>query len=205
MKAGFLPVQGYYPLSYLPSVFNTKPVTFQPEYINNLIALRVTDYFTPTQFAANPLFAKVDDFHQNIGILQTAINSLNKILTLSATLKEINDPTQDIIDKYTNEINEIIQNTKFNGLNVFQQTLDINNEKISLNIPVFDPNSQSIEEYTKLISEKYNSLFKTLQKISFTLPFETSFNPYNLFFPTSASYAFNYSFITPEILELLFL
>jgi len=48
-------------------------------------------------------------------------------------------------------------------------------------------------------------LFKTLQKISFTLPFETSFNPYNLFFPTSASYAFNYSFITPEILELLFL
>ncbi|GAB6074644.1 hypothetical protein [Nautilia lithotrophica] len=200
-----LPVNTYYPLTYLPSVFNTKPVTFNPEYINNLIALRITDYFSPTQFATNPLFANVDTFHQNVGILQTAVNSLEKILTLTDTLQQINNPTQEIINEFTEEINDIIKNTEFDGLNVFQQTLNINGEDINLNIPLLDPNNQTIEEYTKLISEKYDSLFKTLQNISFTLPFETSFNPYNIYFPIYTSQAFNYYSITPQTLELLLL
>ncbi|WP_456479442.1 hypothetical protein [Nautilia sp.] len=198
-------VNAYYPLTYLPSVFNTAPVTFNPEYINNLIALRITDYFSPTQFATNPLFANVDTFNQNVGILQTAVNSLEKILTLTDTLKEINDPTQEIIDEYTKEINDILQNTTFNNLNVFNQTLEINGEQINLNVPLFDPNTQTIEEYTKLISEKYDSLFKILQNINFTLPYETSFNPYNIYFPTYTSQVFNYSSITPQTLELLLL
>ena len=200
-----LPVTSYYPLTYLPSVYNTEPVTFNPEYIENLISLGVTDYFTPTQFATNPLFANIDTFNQNVGILQTAVNSLDKILTLTDTLKEINDPTQEIIDEYTKEINDIIQNTTFNDLNVFNQTLDINGEEVNLSIPLFDPNSQTIDEYTKLISDKYNELFDTLQNISFTLPFETSFNPYSIYYPTSAYQAFNLSNLTPQTLELLLL
>ncbi len=48
-----------YPLSYLPSVYNTTPITLNPEYVNNLLALNITDYFSSTQFNANPLFANV--------------------------------------------------------------------------------------------------------------------------------------------------
>ncbi|ACM92541.1 hypothetical protein NAMH_0589 [Nautilia profundicola AmH] len=201
-----LPITSYYyPLTYLPSVYNTQPVTFNPEYIENLISLRVTDYFSPTQFATNPLFASVDTFNQNVGILQTAVNSLEKVLTLTDTLKEINNPTQEIIDEYTKEINDILQNTTFDNLNVFNQTLDINGEKVNLSIPLFDPNTQTIEEYTKLVSDKYNSLFETLQNISFTLPIETTFNPYNIYYPTNTLSAYNLSSLTPQTLELLLL
>ena len=200
-----LPLNTYYSLTYLPGIFNTKPITFNSEYINNLIALRVTDYFSPTQFAINPLFANVDTFHQNVGILQTAVNSLEKILTLTDTLLQINNPTQEIINEFTEKINDILKNTTFESLNVFNQTLDIKGARINLNVPLFDPNTQTIEEYVKLISEKYDSLFKTLQNISLTLPFETSFNPYSINFPKYASQAFNYFSITPQTLELLLL
>ena len=193
----------YPPISYLPSLINTEPITFSPEYINNLIALRVTDYFSPTQFVTNPLFAKVDNFNQNVGILQTAINSLDKILTLTDILKNINDPTQEIIENYTKEINDIIQNTTFNDLNVFDQTLNINGQNINLNIPLFDLNIYTIKEYEKLISDKYDNLFQTLQHLSFTLPYETTFNPYNITYPTNTFKAFNISSLSPETLELL--
>jgi hypothetical protein len=201
-----LPVTSYYPLTYLPTVYNTEPVTFNPEYVNNLIALGITDYFSPTQFATNPLYANIDSFNQNVGILQTAVNSLDKILTLTDELKEINDPTQEIIDEYTKEINDIIQNSTFDNLNVFNQTLDVNGENIDLNVPLFDPDTYSIEEYEKLISDKYDSLFNTLQNLSFTLPFETTFNPYDMTnYLTSTSQAFDLSSLTPQTLELLLL
>jgi hypothetical protein len=201
-----LPVTSYYyPITYLPTTYNTEPITFNPEYVNNLIALGVTDYFSPTQFVTNPLFANVDSFNQNVGILQTAVNSLDRILTLTDTLKSINNPTQEIIDDYTKEINDIIQNTTFNDLNVFDQTLNIDGQNINLNVPLFDPNTYTIDEYEKIISDKYDNLFQTLQNLSFTLPFETTFNPYNITYPTNTLQAFDISSLTPQTLELLLL
>jgi len=205
MKTQFIPLNGYYPLTYLPSIYNTKPVTFNPEYIKNLISLRITDYFSPSQFAQNPLFAKIDTFHQNIGILQTALKSLEKILTLTDALKQINNPSEEIINEFQKQINDIINDCKFNGLNIFQQKININGKKIDLNIPVFKPETQTIEQYSKLISKKYDSLFKTLKHLSFTLPFETSFNPSQLYYTAFTSQTFNYTLITPQALELLLL
>jgi hypothetical protein len=199
------PVTSYYPLSYLPSVYNTEPITLDADYVNNLISLGVTDYFTPMQFSTNPLFASVDTFNQNVGILQTAVDSLNKILTLTDSLQQINDPTQEIIDEYTQQINDIIKNSTFDDLNVFNQTLNINGENIDLNVPLFDPDTYTIEEYEKLISEKYDNLFQTLQNLSFTLPSETTFNPYNITFSTNTSQAFNLSSLNSQTLELLLL
>jgi len=200
-----LPVTAYYPITYLPGVFNTQPVTFDPDYIDNLIALKVTDYFSPSQFATNPLFAQVDTFNQNVGILQTAVNSLEKVLTLTDALKEIDNPTQEIIDEYTNEINDIIGSSTFDGLSVFNQTLDLNGTEVDLSVPLFNPDTQTIEEYTKILSEKYDDLFKTLQNITFTIPAQTSFNPYNIYYPTNTYSAFNLNTLNPQTLELLLL
>jgi len=198
-------INSYYPISYLPIYpYNTQTVTFNPEYINNLIALGVTDYFSPTQFVTNPLFATVDNFNQNVGILQTATSSLEKILTLVNDLKNINEPTQDIINEFETEINDIINNTTFNNLNVFNRTLDINGEKIDLNVPLFDPNVYTIEEYEKIINQTYNNLFSTLQNLTFTLPINTQYNSFETL-PASTYSAFNLNNITPDTLELLLL
>ncbi|MEO1927465.1 MAG: hypothetical protein ABGX26_02095 [Nautiliaceae bacterium] len=192
-----------YPLSYLPSVYNTTPITLNPEYVNNLLALNITDYFSPTQFNTNPLFANVDTFNQNIGILQTAVNSLDKILTLTDELKELNPKSEEIINNFTQEINDIIQNTTFNDINVFNQTLNINDKEVDLNIPLFDPNTQTIEEYEKLIQEKYDSLYDTLNNLSFSLPTQTDFNPYEIYYPTNQLSAFNLNLLTPTDIALL--
>jgi hypothetical protein len=205
-----LGVSTYYPLSYLPIYpYNTTNLTFDPEYINDLISLGVTDYFSPTQFATNPLFATTDTFNQNVGILQTAVDGLSNILTLVDDLKNINEPTEDVIKEFSDEINNIISNTTFDNLNVFDQTLNIDGQNVDLSIPTFDPNTTNIEDYYKLLEDKYNSLTDLLQNISFTLPFENSFNPtefstyYDLLNSSTLYNAYDLSNLTPQTLELL--
>lgn len=199
-------VSSYYPISYLPTYpYNTEPITFNSDYINNLISLGVTDYFSPTQFVTNPLFANVDSFNQNVGILQTATSSLEKVLTLIDDLKNINDPTQDIINQFETEINDILKNTTYDNLNVFDQTLNIDGQNVNLSVPLYNPDTYTIEEYEKVISDKYNSFYSTLQNLTFTLPTQTTFNPYSIYYPTSTYQAFDYSTINPETLELLLL
>jgi hypothetical protein len=199
-------VNSYYPISYLPAyTYNTEPITFNSDYINNLISLGVTDYFSPTQFVTNPLFANVDSFNQNVGILQTATSSLEKVLTLIDDLKNINNPTQDVVNEFETEINDILKNTTYDNLNIFDQTLNIDGQNINLSVPLYDPNTYTIEEYEKVVGDKYNSLYSTLQNLTFTLPSQTSFNPYNIYYPQTSYNAFDYSAITPDTLELLLL
>ncbi|WP_456471346.1 hypothetical protein [Caminibacter sp.] len=201
----------FYPLSFLPiNPYQTKPVTFNPEYVNNLIALRITDYFLPTQFASNPLFAKVDEFHQKIGILQTATNAVDKILSYVDILKNINEPTEDILKEISKEINSTVKNTTFNDLPVFNQTLKIGDKDFSLSIPVFNPDEMSIEEYEKLLLEKKESFIDALKEFSLQTPFSnTKINPVD--FETFSSIlksgsllqAYNTNLINPLTLELL--
>ncbi len=200
----------YYPLSFLPiNPITTTPVTFEPKYINNLIALKITDYFLPTQFASNPLFAKIDEFNQNIGILQTATNAVNKILSYIDVLKEINNPTEEILKEIKNEINSIIQNTTFNSLPVFSQTLTIGDKKVSLSLPAFNPNKISIEEYEKLLLKKKDNFIDALKNLTIQTPFENKANP--LKFETfnrllnsgSLLQAYNTNLINPLTLEFL--
>jgi len=196
-----LPVTSYYPLTYLPSLNYTQPVTFDPEYVNNLISLGVTDYFTPTQFATNPLFAQVDSFHQNVGILQTAVDSLDKVLTLVDDLKNITEPSEEIIQEFSDEINSILQNTTYNDSPVFNQTLTIGDQNIDLNVPLFNPDTYTIQEYEKLISEKSGDLFKALQNIDFSLPFSSADTYTSIL--QNPLIAYNIELLNPQTLELL--
>jgi hypothetical protein len=202
-----------YPLSYLPIYpqINPPPVTYDTDYVNNLLALRITDYFTPSQFASNPLFAKVDEFNQNIGILQTATNSIEKILTYVNDLQNLNNPTKDILKTYADEINSIINDTKFNDIPVFEQSLKIGNENLSLSIPEFNPDTTNVQEYAKLLEEKQENIFNALQQLSIQTPLEnTNFNPAS--FETFSSLlnsgsliqAYNANIINPKTLEILF-
>ena len=190
-----------YPLSYLPVTFQTTtPVTFNRDYISHLMALRVTDFFLPSQFAQNPLFAKVDEFHQNIGILQTASSALEKILSLTDILKT--DPPEEIVESLTQEINEIINDTTFNGTNVFSSVLNINDNELKLSIPVYTPD-MSIEEYEKLLLEKQEDIFDAIKNLTLTLPFSENTDITKLYAFSNLTSAYNLYSINPEIVNFL--
>ena len=190
----------YYPISFLPITPLNEPITFNPEYIQNLQALGVFDYFLPSQFVTNPLFAQVSDFNQTIGILQTATNSLEKILTLVGDIKNTNPP-EDVIKTLQDEINSIINNTTFNDKNVFASTLNIDGKTINLSVPTFNPDNMTLDEYYDLINSKYTDLLNTYKNLSLNLP---EFNPnefnltnYNLY------NAYNFQNLSPDILQIL--
>ena len=204
-------INKFYPLSFLPiQPYQTKPITFTYDYIKNLRTLGVTNFFTPSQFTNNPLFAKVDEFHQKIGILQTATNAVDKILSYVDILKNINKPTEEILKKISEEINSTVKNTTFNDLPVFNQTLKIGDKDFSLSIPVFNPDEMSIEKYEKLLLEKKESFIDALKEFSLQTPFSnTKINPVD--FETFSSIlksgsllqAYHTNIIDPLTLEFL--
>jgi hypothetical protein len=198
-----------YPLSFLVSPINTTPITFNQDYIENIEALNLLDYFTPTQFATNPLFAQVDTFNYNIGILQTANNAIEEILNYIDAYKELNNPTEDILKTLADEINSTINNTTFNNLPVFNQTITLGNNEIKLDIPEFTPDT-NIQEYEKLLLEKQKEIFEALQNLDTLLPFDSNnINPID--FETFTSLlnngsllqAYNTGLINPDSLEIL--
>jgi len=198
-----------YPLSYLPiTPIQTTPITFNYDYISHLESLGVTDYFLPSQFVQNPLFAQVDEFNQNIGLLQTATDAIDKILTYIDQLKEINNPTEEILKEFSDEINSIINNTTFNDLNVFSQTISLGDDKLDLSIPVFTPDTD-IEKYEELLLKQKDNIFSALQNLSLTLPNQIETNPVEfetfeeLLNSGTLLSAYNNNLINPQILEFL--
>jgi hypothetical protein len=198
-----------YPLSYIVSPLNTKPITFNYDYISHIQALNLLDYFTPTQFASNPLFAQVDEFHQNIGVLQTASNAIEKILTIVDTIKNLNNPTEDVLKDLANEINETIKNTTFDNLPVFSQSLKIGDDEIKLAIPEFTPDT-NIEKYEKILTQKQKDIFEAIKNLNTINPLEKlNTNPADFetftFLLNSGSLiqAYNTELINPENLQLL--
>ena len=198
-----------YPLSFLISPINTQPITFNYDYISHIEALNLLDYFTPTQFATNPLFAQVDTINENIGLLQTANNAIEKILNYIDIYKEINTPTEDVLKTLANEINSVIENTNYNSLPVFNQTVTLGDNEIKLDIPEFTPDTD-IQEYEKLLLEKQKDIFETLQNIDTLTPFNSNtINPVD--FETFTSLlnngsliqAYNTHLINPENIQLL--
>ena len=198
-----------YPLSYLPiNPLQNEPVTFNYDYISHLQSLGITDYFMPSQFASNPFFATVDEFHQNVGLLQTASDSLEKILSYIDTLKSINTPTQEVLEEIGDEINSVINNTSFNGTNLFSQTIQLNDQNLSLSIPLFTPDTD-IEKYEEIIKKQQENIFDALKNINFSLPFTQNTNPLNfetlseMLNTQNLTNVYNTSSITPQTLDLL--
>jgi hypothetical protein len=201
-----------YPLSYLPLYpqIQPPPVTFDKDYISNVLALGITSYFTPQQFSTNPLFAQVDTFNQNIGILQTATSSIEKILSYVKDLQNLNNPTKEVLKDFADEINSIIQNTQFNNIPVFEQSLKIGDESLSLSIPEFNPDTTNIEEYEKLLENKQQDFIKAIEELSVQNPLNSQFtNPVNfetfqtLLNSGTLLQAYNTDLINPETLQLL--
>ncbi|WP_457562902.1 hypothetical protein, partial [Caminibacter pacificus] len=150
-----------------------------------------------------------DEFHQNIGILQTANNALDTILTYVDMLKNINNPTQDVLKEIADEINSVTNNTTFDNLNVFSQTINIGDDKLNLSIPAFTPDTD-IEKYEELLLKQKDNIFSALQNLSITTPLSTqNVNPVD--FETFTSLlssgtllnAYNTELINPQTLELL--
>jgi hypothetical protein len=186
-----------YPISYLPIEPIIEPVTFNKDYISHLEALGVNDYFLPTQFTQNPLFAHVSEFNQNIGILQTATNAIDTILQYIDKYHQLNNPSQEAFEELSNEINSVINNTTFNNIPVFSQTLQIGEEKVDLSLPSL---TQDIEEYQNTLLKQKEYLQNILQNYSLNPYF---LNEYNSTITSPLTDAFNYDLINPEIVSLL--
>ena len=203
-------IQSYYnfypPITFLPSVFNTAPITFDIKYIENLKANGILDNYSPLLFIRHPLFTQLNEFHQNIGILQTAYNSLEKIYTLIDELKKINNPSKEIIKTYENQINDIVKNSSFNNINVFEKKITINDKTIDLNIPKFA--YENLNKFEESVIEKEN-LIKTYLTSELT-PFNEKYN-INLIqsetlkdiINAPISNSFKLELLNPEIVNLL--
>ncbi|QCT94557.1 hypothetical protein FE773_05010 [Caminibacter mediatlanticus TB-2] len=200
-------ITNYYPpITFLPTYYTTTPITFDSTYIQNLEALGVLDNYSPLLFTRNPLFTQVNEFNQNIGILQTAYKSLENIYTLIDTLKEINNPTKEIIQSFENEINDIINNTTFNDIDVFNQKITINNQTIDLNLPKFS--YENLDNFEKSILEK-EELIKSVLESNLS-PFNENYNftpinfeTFNTILNSPISNAFKLELINPDIVNLL--
>ena len=159
--------------------------TYNYDYISNIIANGlIQDFFVPGLAAQNPILPQADTFNQNVGILQTATNGIDKILQYVDTIKELNPNDTDLIQSLSDDINDTIKNTTFDNIPVFKDTIQLDNQKIDLSIPIFDANTTDIEEYEKLLKEKKESFYDILNDISIQSPFlqdnKINFDPYNM-------------------------
>ena len=159
--------------------------TYNYDYISNIIANGlIQDFFVPGLAAQNPILPQADTFNQNVGILQTATNGIDKILQYVDTIKELNPNDTDLIQSLSDDINDTIKNTTFDNIPVFKDTIQLDNQKIDLSIPTFDANTMDIEEYEKLLKEKKESFYDILNDISIQSPFlqdnKINFDSYNM-------------------------
>ena len=151
------------------------------DYISNIIANGlIQDFFVPGIAAQNPFLKQVNDFNQNIGILQTATNGISQILNYVDILKNINPNQEQVFKELTNELNDVIKNTSYNSIPVFQEKIQLNNQNVNLSIPTLDLSNMNIEDYEKLLTKKQEDLLKVLNNISLEVPTHApnNFNPY---------------------------
>ncbi len=199
------------PINFLQYNISKISPIYNPNYVNNLIGNGiVSDYFSPITIAQNPLFQQVNNLNENIGILQTATNGIDKILNYIDILKSINPDEKKVINDLVNEINTTIKNTTFNSTSIFNQTLKIGTENIYLSIPLLDLNKTTIEDYEKFLTQKKQDIFNILKNISINLPIKTTFNPFNtdtfenLLNSGELTTAYKKDLINPYTLQLLF-
>jgi len=186
-------------------------INLNQDYISNLIANNmISDFFLPSAINQNPFFSNVQDLNEKIGILQTATNSIDKILSYVDILKNVNPEEKDVINDLTNEINSIIKNTTFNSLPVFNQTLKIGDKDIDLSLPLLDLNNTTIDKYEELLKKKESDIFNILNNITFQTPINSNFNPFNedtfesIINSGLLTSAYKTDIIDPYTLELLF-
>jgi len=148
------------------------------DYISNIIENGlIQDFFVPGIAAQNPLFQQVNNFNENVGILQTATQGIDEILNYVDILKNVNPEDKNVMSDLANEINDVIKNTNYNSIPVFQDKLQVNGNNVDLSIPTFDINNTNITDYEKLLTQKQKDLFEVLNNISLELPGESNFNP----------------------------
>ena len=155
--------------------------TRNDDYISNIIANGlIQDFFVPGIAAQNPFLKQVNDFNQNIGILQTATNGITQILNYVNILKNVNPNQEQVLKELTNQINNVIKNTTYNSIPVFQEKIQLNNQNVNLSIPTLDLSNINIEDYEKLLTKKQEDLFKVLNNISLEVPTHApnNFNSY---------------------------
>jgi len=154
------------------------PVILNPKFVLNETALNViNDQLELKTSNQNPFFANVNNFNQNIGILQTAVQGMNEILQMGDILKNFSTPDKEILNNFSKQINSIIQNTAFMNIPVFNNSVEINGEKINLSIPKFEPQKTDLKTYFQEIQKKQESLQNVLKNLAFTSPIEKEYNP----------------------------
>lgn len=183
---------------------------YKPDYLNHLIENGIIqDFFIPGVAAQNPILSQVNNLNENIGILQTATNSIEKILNYVDIIKQVNPDEKEVISELVDEINKTIKSTTFNTIPVFNQTLKIGNKNINLSLPLLDLNHTTIEDYEKILTQKQKNIFSVLENISIEIPTKTHFNPFdtqtfeNLLNSGLLSTAYKENLINPLTLELL--
>lgn len=159
--------------------------TYNSDYISNIIDNGlIQDFFASGLAAQNPILPQADTFNQNVGILQTATNGIDKVLQYLDTMKELNPNDTDLIQNLSNDINDTIKNTTFDNIPVFKDTIQLDNQNIDLSIPSFDANTTDIEEYEQLLKEKKEDFYNILNNISIESPIsqdnKINFNPNNM-------------------------
>ena len=183
------------------------PVVLNPDYVMHASALNViNDQFEISPTNQNPLFANVNNFNQNVGILQTAIKGLNEILQIGDILKNFTNPDKEILKDFTNQINSIITNTTFLNNPVFNNSIDINGTKIDLTVPKFEPEKIDLKTYFQEIEKKQHSLETVLKNLAFNTPIEKEFNPQEVLkdiLKTNRADLYNLELLNMQNLQLL--
>ena len=191
--------------------YKISPPILNVKYVNNLIENGIIkDFFIPGIAAQNPIFSQVNDLNEKIGILQTATKGIDTILNYIDILKKVNPNEEEVLNNLINEINKTIQNTTFNNLPVFNQTLKIADTDINLSIPILNINDiNNIDKYEKILLKTKNNIVDTLKNISLNLTENTKFNPYKfenfqeLLNSGELITAYKNNIINPYTLELL--
>jgi len=138
-------------------LLNTNPI--ETDFYSEISSINY-----PQDTFINPLLDSqynILDFNNSIGYMQKAYQTLDTLQpyldnlnTLSEELQTNPDNTlikDDMQDIYK-EINELIQNTTYDGVNVFNNDIQIGDTTIKLELPELDINNpESIENFTKQV------------------------------------------------------
>jgi len=197
------------PISYfsVPEV-QIPPFILNPDYFLNATALNlINDEIELNPINQTPFLSNVNNFNQNIGILQTAIKGLDEILQIGDILKTFTNPDKEILKEFENQINSIINNTTFLNTPVYKNTIEINGTKIDLTIPKFEPEKIDLKTYFEEIEKKETSLKNVLENLALNNNFENNFKPQEILkdiLQENSPDIYNLELINPENIQFLF-
>jgi len=137
---------------------------------------------TPQDIFENPLLTSqynILNMNNSIGYMQKAYQTLNEITPYTQQLNDLSQELQNVstdsdkkvlqntMNDIYKQIEDYINNTTYNGVNVFNQNIQIGDSTIKLELPKLDINDpESIQNFTKQVDLLKNDIKNYLETSS---------------------------------------